>query len=474
MPRAIDNMVALGPESGKHIDAYQEYTSLVGRLDGGRPLPEPVYEELRKRAADGSKRLYVYWRHTSGLDCRAIGPQSMCFCGHRYNEHDWSAFDTRQVRCKMPGCTCTCFNYVPVRGSQDLKCSRCHKSYTEHNPNHGCPGVKGTKFASSYTCSCTASYNEHETVFESREERARAGRPLDTGWMQKAEQEGLPVCHLGGITGFTSLADGIDRVYAGLEEGYTGGGLPDAGADRILQRLRVEDEVNTASVVHGRTAGLKAIADSRTAVARQQGRGAAALPSTGGGGSSSSSCASGLGARGRSASVGAAPARPPGATIATLGGGGVSRGGGGGAAMSSRGVPPPPPVATLGPGQRLGGGGGCGRVGTISSRGNPTSEPRSGQRPPPTSAAAAGSTSSVVAAPPRPPRPRSLGTAAMPASGRPRSGGPSPSAVAGAGLALAGPGHRLGSGRGQRTGPPVQRGSAEALRQARLAHFDAS
>eukprot|EP00929_Paragymnodinium_shiwhaense_P063147 TRINITY_DN31565_c0_g1_i1.p1 TRINITY_DN31565_c0_g1~~TRINITY_DN31565_c0_g1_i1.p1 ORF type:complete len:431 (+),score=63.41 TRINITY_DN31565_c0_g1_i1:121-1413(+) len=268
MPRAIDKMIGDG-EAGKHVDAYQEYSNLVGRLDGGHMLPDAEYRALRRRAADGSRRLYVYYRNrNTGLDCKAIGPQSMCFCGHRYNEHDWGAFETRRVGCKMPGCKCTCFSYIPVRGSQDQLCSTCRKSFREHRAdNHGCPTGAGA-FTSSYSCSCMSSYMDHGTVFESRGERERAGRPVDAGWMEKAAAEGLPVCHLGGIIGFTSLADGIDRAYAGLEGNFGGDALAaglggHGGADRFVSRMALEDEVNTASLVHGRQAGARVLAKAQ-------------------------------------------------------------------------------------------------------------------------------------------------------------------------------------------------------------------
>lgn len=136
-------------------------------------------------------------------------------------------------------------------------------------PDHSC-SRGGTRFASSYNCSCTDTYGEHSTVFESREDRERAGRPVDTGWMEQASREGLPVCHLGGVVGFASLADGIDRMMAGLESddvshavAVRGGPVGDAGAQRFLGRCMLEDEVNTASIVHGKEAGFQAIARAK-------------------------------------------------------------------------------------------------------------------------------------------------------------------------------------------------------------------
>lgn len=258
MPRALGCLH--GPSLGQHVDAYQEYSNLVGRLDGGRLLSGAVFEEIKRRACDGRRRLYVNWRNQNGMDCRAIGPQSMCFCGHRYNEHDWGAFESREVRCKMPGCACRCYNYVPVRGSQDLVCSKCSASFTEHRADHKCPRGDAM-FASSYTCSCTGSYQTHHTSIESRTEREAAGRRVDAGWMEQAATEGLPVCHLGGLMGFTSLTDGFDRAMAGLEgDVNVEGAVFDAGANQFLQRLHLEDTVNSVSCTQGKTAGYRALA----------------------------------------------------------------------------------------------------------------------------------------------------------------------------------------------------------------------
>lgn len=227
---------------------------------------------------DPSRRIFVNWRNMeTGLDCKAIGPQSMCLCTHRYNEHDWGDFENRRVRCKMPGCGCKCFSYVPVRGSGDLKCSHCKRSYTEHNPmTHGCPSGDGGTFTSDHICSCTSTYAKHRTIFESRTERIQAGRAVTSAWMDKAVKEGLPVCHLGGILGFTSLADGADRAMAGLEQGFqpadmaARGAVPDSGADRFVRQMQVHDDVTNASVLHGKAAGYRALAKAKQQQRRSQ------------------------------------------------------------------------------------------------------------------------------------------------------------------------------------------------------------
>ena len=53
------------------------------------------------------------------------------------------------------------------------------------------------------------SYEQHQTVFESREEREAEGRPVDPMWMQETNM----VAGMGGLTnGYSDLADGQDRA----------------------------------------------------------------------------------------------------------------------------------------------------------------------------------------------------------------------------------------------------------------------
>ncbi len=48
------------------------------------------------------------------------------------------------------------------------------------------PGCKNcTTFTSKHGCACPQIYDDHVTVFESREEREAAGRPVDPKWMQE-------------------------------------------------------------------------------------------------------------------------------------------------------------------------------------------------------------------------------------------------------------------------------------------------
>ena len=139
--------------------------------------------------------------------------------------------------------------------SRIRKCSSCRQSYLDHDKRtKKCNRGKGS-FTSSYSCSCNSSYDRHCTMVQTQQEREATGKATGTPWMQSAEtwtelpnvrvlkvsgklyridvpwffliflldnfvwcpeaNAGLPTAHMGGVGGFTSLADGIDRALAG-------------------------------------------------------------------------------------------------------------------------------------------------------------------------------------------------------------------------------------------------------------------
>ena len=64
-------------------------------------------------------------------------------------------------------------------------------------------GCKCTGFKSSFTCSCMRYTYEHETVVETKEEREAQGKPVG---------HDVPYQAMGGLTGFSSLAEGYQRL----------------------------------------------------------------------------------------------------------------------------------------------------------------------------------------------------------------------------------------------------------------------
>ena len=74
----------------------------------------------------------------------------------------------------------------------------------------GC--TKCTGFKSSFTCGCGSPVSSHTTVVETGEEREARGHPLG---------EATPYAAMGGITGFSSLAEGYMRLDPSGKGMYT-------------------------------------------------------------------------------------------------------------------------------------------------------------------------------------------------------------------------------------------------------------
>ena len=58
---------------------------IVGDDDGGKLFTPEEYEEYKKKVLPirMKNRLFVSWTAPNGMDCKMIGPETMCFCNHR-------------------------------------------------------------------------------------------------------------------------------------------------------------------------------------------------------------------------------------------------------------------------------------------------------------------------------------------------------------------------------------------------------
>ena len=246
MPRmqdALDKRTAAAS-----IDTYYEANLLTGEATS-----ESV-EQLTKKALaikEKNERLFVYWTSSSAAaECQAIGPATRCFCNHSYSSHAWYETETKRVRCRVEGCRCTCFSYVPGRGATHIRCG-CKHEHHEHRTSDGRPGpcshpgcdCKGfhsnwrcalaaacisrdlypslTLSRSRFSCSRCAgaaravSYDEHTTIFETAADRARAGKATESnlgGWSNEKPHLDA-VC--GGVTRMSSLLTGVERAGIG-------------------------------------------------------------------------------------------------------------------------------------------------------------------------------------------------------------------------------------------------------------------
>ncbi|KAM4705565.1 protein FAM221A isoform 2-T2 [Rhinophrynus dorsalis] len=194
------------------IDEYLEYRRIVGDDDGGKLFSPEEYEEYKKTVLPlrMKNRLYVSWRSPSGMDCKLVGPETPCFCTHRYKQHKTDFKELPKDRqidlpCQASRCPCKSFHYVPLNGSQPIRC-RCKHFADDHSmagTYHCMKCSKCSGFHSSFTCGCSHPVYAHETVVETKEERQAQGKPVG---------HDVPYAAMGGLTGFSSLAEGYLRL----------------------------------------------------------------------------------------------------------------------------------------------------------------------------------------------------------------------------------------------------------------------
>ncbi|KAM4687332.1 protein FAM221A [Discoglossus pictus] len=194
------------------IDEYVEYRRIVGEDDGGKLFTPAEYEEYKKTVLPTrmQNRLYVSWRSPSGMDCKLVGPETLCFCTHRYKQHKTDFKELPKDRpihlpCKVSKCQCKSYHYVPLNGSQPIRC-RCKHFADDHSTAGTYVCTKCSKcagFHSSFTCGCAQPAYAHETVVETKEERLAQGKPIG---------HDVPYAAMGGLTGFSSLAEGYMRL----------------------------------------------------------------------------------------------------------------------------------------------------------------------------------------------------------------------------------------------------------------------
>lgn len=144
----------------------------------------------------------------------------------RYTEHktDFAEIPTERpilISCRQPGCRCVSFEYVAnASGTSDPNC-RCKHSLDNHSTRspYKCQKSKFVEtkydcltftvdcncagFSAPITCTCGEPAYKHITLVETKEERERRGHP--TGYA-------TPYKAMGGLTGFSSLADGYLRL----------------------------------------------------------------------------------------------------------------------------------------------------------------------------------------------------------------------------------------------------------------------
>ncbi|XP_070585761.1 protein FAM221A isoform X5 [Erythrolamprus reginae] len=128
----------------------------------------------------------------------------------RYKQHktDFEVIPKERpisIPCRVSRCPCKSYHFVPLNGTQPIRC-RCKHFADQHSPATGflcniCSKCAG--FHSCFTCGCGQPAYSHETIVETKEERLAQGKPVG---------HDVPYAAMGGLTGFSSLAEGYMRL----------------------------------------------------------------------------------------------------------------------------------------------------------------------------------------------------------------------------------------------------------------------
>ncbi|TRY65732.1 hypothetical protein DNTS_005573 [Danionella cerebrum] len=204
--------IQINKDGANAVEAYLEYRRIVGDEDGGKVFSEGEYKKYKETVVPRrmQNRLYVSFCVQDQLDCKLIGPETHCFCAHRYKEHhtDFESLPAERpilLPCRVKGCQCASFEYVPINGSKPVRCRCKHRScdHSEAAP-HLCKKCSlCVGYGSPFTCGCGQPAYAHQTLVETRKERMARGRPVGRE---------VPYAAMGGLTGFSSLLDGYLRL----------------------------------------------------------------------------------------------------------------------------------------------------------------------------------------------------------------------------------------------------------------------
>lgn len=197
----------------KPADKYDVVSFARAMNDDFAPKLKELFDLETEAAVHAQKTgIYIGWRCPDyKYDCQRVNRKSRCFCDHPLEEHAQYTAKSVKVPCKVGGCTCKAYAWVPNR-PEDIgefwhqrrrdfdpskwraKC-RCKHTHDFHDPNsHRCKvsGCSCSQFNSDFLCAaCDKHYEEHGTFFDSEDARRQNGLPVGEEWLPFAEMPEL-------------------------------------------------------------------------------------------------------------------------------------------------------------------------------------------------------------------------------------------------------------------------------------------
>ena len=151
----------------------------------------------------------TYYSEAKKFECGRDGSKSLCFCGHKYANHDVQITKKKESS-KCKDCICKRFRFVPQRPEEcgqwwlprrkEFKMSewrakcKCGHGHDQHKPNSlKCRTCSCFKFYCDFACiSCDCRWEDHETIFEFEHDRMMEGKPIGEDYLPlKRESEEL-------------------------------------------------------------------------------------------------------------------------------------------------------------------------------------------------------------------------------------------------------------------------------------------
>jgi hypothetical protein len=170
-----------------------------GPVPGGKAMMER--EILHAQEAFESGVYCTFTNNMKKSECYRVGSQSLCFCGHFFGNHV-KAMKKGPIRYPCGNCPCKDYRFMfqrpeeqglwwlPRRKGFDVHKWRatctCKHNHEAHDPNTmKCRAGCGCyAFTSEFPCLvCDAKWEDHEVLYETREERKALGKSVDEGFV---------------------------------------------------------------------------------------------------------------------------------------------------------------------------------------------------------------------------------------------------------------------------------------------------
>lgn len=188
-------------------DAILDGVKKYGPSAGGKAMMDFEYVHGQEALESG---LYVtYWSVAKKMECGRIGSKSLCFCGHKYADHDIKATKKKQkTNCGL--CKCKFFRFVPQRPEEcgmwwlprrknfkmsewKAKC-KCGHGHDRHSPVPplSCKDCGCFDFYCDFACiSCDCRWEDHEVLYEFEHDRMMEGKKIGEDYLPLKQNEEL-------------------------------------------------------------------------------------------------------------------------------------------------------------------------------------------------------------------------------------------------------------------------------------------